>query len=141
LHVFIVVSLIISTKSISRRKEKEQRSSTGVAIVFTVPESSDHRLCAEAAVPLSSSISITREGEKENTENGTEEEKKKRESAGKTKKRRETINQQGLPFGLCFRFLHIKSAEQGRRKCRKSVERERNEDCRGETQKKNANRE
>jgi hypothetical protein len=34
-------------------------------------------LCAEAAVPLSSSISVTREGEKENTENGTEEEKKK----------------------------------------------------------------
>jgi hypothetical protein len=38
-------------------------------------------------------------------------------------------------------FLHIKSAEQGRRKCRKPVERERHEDCRGETQKKNTNKE
>jgi len=38
-------------------------------------------------------------------------------------------------------FLHIRSAEQGRRKCRKPEERERNEDCRGEAQKKNANRE
>jgi len=62
-----------------------------VAIVFTVPRSSDHRLCAEAAVPLSSSISVTREGEKENTENGTEEEKKKRDKA---QEKRKTINQQ-----------------------------------------------
>jgi hypothetical protein len=67
--------------------------------------------------------------------------KKNGESAGKTKKRRETINQQGLPFGLCFHFLHIRSAEQGRRKCRKPEERERNEDCRGEAQKKNAKKE
>jgi hypothetical protein len=87
---------------------------------------------------LSLSISVTREGEKENTENET---KKKGESAGKTKKRRETINQQGLPFGLCFHFLHIRSAKQGRRKCRKPEERERNEDCRGEAQKKNAKKE
>jgi hypothetical protein len=62
-----------------------------VAIVFTVPRSSDHRLCAEAAVPLSSSISVTREGEKENTENGTKEEKKKRDKA---QEKRKTINQQ-----------------------------------------------
>jgi hypothetical protein len=87
---------------------------------------------------LSSSISVTREGERKNTENGTKEEKKRREKA---QEKRKTINQQGLPFGLCFHFLHIKSAEQGRRKCRKPVERKRHEDCRGETQKKNANRE
>jgi hypothetical protein len=70
----------------ARRKEKEQR--TGVAIVFSVPRSSDHRLCAEAAVPLSSSISVTREGEKENTEDGTEEEKKRE----KAQEKRKTIN-------------------------------------------------
>jgi hypothetical protein len=68
---------------------------------------------------LSSSISVTTEGEKENTENRTEEEKKKGESAGKTKNHK--------PAGTAFRsllsfFLHIKSAEQGRRKCRKPVE-------------------
>jgi hypothetical protein len=90
---------------------------------------------------LSSSISVTREGEKENTKNRTEEGEKKGESVGKTKKRKETINQQGLPYGLCFHFLHIRFVEQGRRKCRKPEERERNEDCRGEAQKKNANRE
>jgi hypothetical protein len=65
---------------------------------------------------LSSSISVTREGEKENTEDGTEE-KKKREKA---QEKRKTINQQGLPFGLCFHFLHIKSAEQGKKKVQKT---------------------
>jgi hypothetical protein len=40
---------------------------------------------------LSSSISVTREGEKENTENGTKEEKKKRDKA---QEKRKTINQQ-----------------------------------------------
>jgi hypothetical protein len=57
-----------------------------MANVFTVPRSSDHRLCAEAAVPLSSSISVTREGEKENTENETEEEKKREKAQEKQKK-------------------------------------------------------
>jgi hypothetical protein len=57
-----------------------------VAIVFSVPRSSDHQLCAEAAVPLSSSISVTREGEKENTENGTEEEEKKGRKRRKNEK-------------------------------------------------------
>jgi hypothetical protein len=46
---------------------------------------------------VSSSISVTREGEKENTEDGTEEEKKKGESAGKTKNHK--------PAGTAFRSL------------------------------------
>jgi hypothetical protein len=66
-----------------RRKEKEQRSTTGVAIVFSVPRSSDHRLCAEAATPLSSSISVTR----------VRRESKNREK--RPKKRRETQAKQG----------------------------------------------
>jgi hypothetical protein len=77
---------------------------------------------------------------------GRERKHKKQDRGGEKKRekaqeKRKTINQQGLPFGLCFHFLHIKSAEQRRRKCRKPVERKRHEDCRGETQKKNANRE
>jgi hypothetical protein len=40
------------------------------------------------------------------------------------KKKRETINKQGLLVGLCFIFLHIKSTEKGRRKCRNPLERE-----------------
>jgi hypothetical protein len=42
----------------------------------------------------------------------------------KIKKKRETINKQGLLVGLCFIFLHIKSIEKGRRKCRNPLERE-----------------
>ena len=41
------------------------------------------------------------------------------------KERRETRNKQGLPFGLCFHFSTYKSVEQGRKKCRKSIKRER----------------
>jgi hypothetical protein len=66
-----------------RRKEKEQGSTTGVAIFFSVPRSSDHRLCAEAAAPLSSSISVTR----------VRRESKNREK--RPKKRRETQAKQG----------------------------------------------
>jgi hypothetical protein len=39
-------------------------------------------------------------------------------------KRREAINKQGQLVGLCFIFLHIKSTEKGRRKCRNPLERE-----------------
>jgi hypothetical protein len=63
--------------------------------------------------------------------------KKEGESARKTKNHKPA----GTAFRFCFHFLHIKSAEHGRRKCRKPVERKRHGDCRGETQKKNANKE
>jgi hypothetical protein len=42
-----------------------------------------------------------------------------KEEKRKGKKRRgETRKKQGLTFGICSIFLQIKSAEQGRRKCK-----------------------
>jgi len=46
---------------------------------------------------------------------------RRRKKRKKSRKNEKTKNQQGLPFGLCFHFLHIKSAEQGGRKFRKPV--------------------
>jgi hypothetical protein len=47
-----------------------------VAIVFAVLESSDNRLCVEASAPLSSSVSVTKEVEEENTKQDRKEENK-----------------------------------------------------------------
>jgi hypothetical protein len=61
-----------------QKERKRTETKTSVAIVFVVPGRSDNRLCIEASAPLSSSISVTREGEEENTKNET----KKRRTRG-----------------------------------------------------------
>ena len=73
-----------------QKERKKTETKTSVAIIFVVPRNSDHRLCAEASAPSSSSVLVTREGEKENTENGTE---KRRTRGTKYKRRMDELRQ------------------------------------------------
>jgi hypothetical protein len=59
------------------------------------------------------------------------------ERAGKTRKERETINKQGLPFGLCFHFSAYNICRTGKKKVQEPG-RERDEDA--EERKKSENR-
>jgi nucleosome binding factor SPN SPT16 subunit len=78
-------------------------------------------LYAEAAVPLSSSISVTREGEKENKENGIEEEKKKEKEQEKRKNQKSV----GTAFRSLLSFFAYKICRTGKKKVQKtSIERE-----------------
>jgi hypothetical protein len=81
------------------------------------------------------------ERERKKTQKTRQRRKKKWRKRRKYKKKKRNHKPAGTAFRSLLSFLHIRSAEQGRRKCRKPEERERNEDCRGEAQKKNANRE
>jgi len=48
----------------------------------------------------------------------------KKKRVGKTRKERETINKQGLPFGLCFHFSAYNICRTGKKKVQEPVERE-----------------
>jgi hypothetical protein len=88
-----------------------------VANVFTVPRSSDHRLWAEAAVPLSLSISVIREGEKENTENET---KKKWRKRRKNEKKKRNHKPAGTAFRSLLSFSAYKICRTGKKKVQKT---------------------
>ena len=91
-----------------------------MAIVFSVPEAVTTGCAQKLQYRCLHPSQLPERERKKTQKTGQRRKKKKGESTGKTKNHK--------PAGTAFRsllsfFLHIKSAEQGRRKCRKPVER------------------